>query len=77
MIRVLYPCDPSKNTKCKKTACRIMCNMTADPTCAKDNWFFEDLKVIPSAEIELADVIFLNILKQESEEHENHHSKEQ
>ena len=75
MIRVLYPCDPSKNTKCAKTACRTLCTMTADPTCAKDNWIFKDLKIIPSEHIELADVIFLNVLKQEAEEHEGNSGK--
>lgn len=75
MIRVLYPCDPAKNTKCTKEVCGTMCSMTADPTCAKDNWVFKDLKVFPSEEIELADVIFLNILKQEGEEHESNSSK--
>ncbi len=75
MIRVLYPCNPSKNTKCKKTACGLMCTMTTDPTCAKDNWTFKDLKIIPSRHIELADVIFLNILKQEGKEHESRNKK--
>lgn len=75
MIRVLYPCDPAKNTKCTKEACGLMCTMTTDPTCAKDNWVFKDLKVIPSEEIELADVIFLNILKQEGEEHEHRNTE--
>lgn len=75
MIRVLYPCDPAKNTKCTKEACGLMCSMTTDPTCAKDNWVFKDLKVIPSEEIALADVIFLNILKRESEEHESNSGK--
>lgn len=75
MIRVLYPCDPSKNTKCTKEACGTMCTMTSDPTCAKDNWVYKDLRVIFSNEIALADVIFLNILKQEGEEHESNNSK--
>lgn len=75
MIRVLYPCDPAKNVKCTKETCGTMCTMTTDPTCAKDNWAFKDLKVIPSEEIELSDVIFLNILKQEGEEHESNNSE--
>ena len=75
MIRVLYPCDPEKNTKCTKEECGLMCNMTTDPTCAKDNWVFKDLKIIPSRHIELADVIFLNILKREAEEHEHRNTE--
>lgn len=77
MIKVLYPCDPFKNTKCTKEACGTMCTMTTDPTCAKDDWFFKDLKIIPSRHVDLEDVIFLNVLKQEGKMHENNHNKEE
>ena len=70
MIKVLYPCDPSKNTKCTKERCGAMCTMTEDPTCAKDNWVFKDLRVIPSRNIDLKDILFLNILKQKGKKHD-------
>ena len=61
MIKIFYPCDPAKNTKCTKEACGLMCTMTSDPTCAKDNWTFKDLKIL---------------VKQEAEKHENNRDKE-
>ena len=71
MIKVLYPCDPSKNTECAKTACQTQCTMTAKKEFAKDGWKYSDLKIQPSRHMDLRDIIFLNILKQEAEEHDN------
>ena len=70
-ISALYPCDPKKNAACSKESCQNPCTMTADPTCAKDNWKFEDLRIVKEGtEITMADVLFIRMLEAEGKSHE-------
>lgn len=70
MIKVLYPCDPSKNTACTKEACGDLCKLTSDPSCCKDGAKFKDL-VISKPEDEpltLIDKLILSNLEKEFKE---------
>lgn len=70
MIRVLYPCDPSKNTKCTKESCGDLCTLTTDPTVAKENWLFKELRIIKEGEVTSEDALFIKILEAEGKSHE-------
>ena len=65
MIKVLYPCDPNKNTECKKDSCGDLCTLTANRTYAKEGFLFKDLKIIPEKEVTFEDYLFLKALEME------------
>ena len=65
MIKVLYPCDPNKNTECKKDSCGVLCTLTEHREYAKTGFLFKDLKIIPEKEITFEDYLFLKALETE------------
>lgn len=69
-IDILFPCDPSKNKTCKKTSCNNPCTMTADPTSAKENWLFKELRIIKRGKLEMSDALILKMVEAQSKEHE-------
>ena len=47
LLKILYPCDPKKNVTCTKRACDLeLCTQTTHAEYAKDNYTYEDVKVI-------------------------------
>lgn len=34
-VKMIFACDPEKNTECRKTGCGTDCNMTTNPEYAK------------------------------------------
>jgi len=47
ILKILYPCDPEKNITCTKEACNsIMCTQTTHAKYAKDNYTWEDIRVL-------------------------------
>ena len=75
MIKVLYPCDPSKNTECAKTACQQECTMTTKKQYATDDWKFKDLKISPGKKMGIQDYLFIKTLEMEGAEHESNGGK--
>lgn len=68
MIKVLYPCDPNKNTECKKDSCGDLCTLTEHRVYAKEGFLFKDLKIIHEKEITFDDYLFLKALEMEVKE---------